>query len=387
MSPLIVQVNAHGADVTVGGTEKHLLRLGRLMPERGIDVAVVSAFPVDPAAPRPDATLHPTDWRHDGRRRVLDHLGDAASMPSRRVGEVLDRLRPDLVHTHNLPGIGTGIWELCRRRGIPVVHTVHDYHLLCARVTLLQRDGTPCCPRPRFCAVRARRLARWSPAVAEVIAVSDHVLRRHGDLFGAARATVIPNPFEPVEGPPPAPPGPALRRLGYIGAFEREKGIDRLLAAAPALAEAGVEVEIAGHGRLRDEVAAAAAGGSVRNRGVVRGADRMAFFAACDAGIMPSVWEEPGGPPNAMLEWLSLGRPVLASTRGGLGEAVQRLSGTRPLEPTFEGIVEAVAALREPDAWRATCAGVPRLDQAADESRWIGQHEQVYRRHLAGATP
>ena len=40
---------------------------------------------------------------------------------------------PDVVHTHNLTGVSTAIWEVCRRLDLPVFHSLHDYYLLCPR--------------------------------------------------------------------------------------------------------------------------------------------------------------------------------------------------------------------------------------------------------------
>ncbi|MGG7377432.1 glycosyltransferase, partial [Escherichia coli] len=71
-------------------------------------------------------------------------LGDAVSRPTARVREAVAAARPDVVHTNNLPGVTTAIWEVSRQLGIPVVHTIHDYYLLCPRVTLQRRDGRPC---------------------------------------------------------------------------------------------------------------------------------------------------------------------------------------------------------------------------------------------------
>ena len=50
----------------------------------------------------------------------------------RVVGRILDAERPDLVHTHNIVGFSGAVWQAAKRRGLPLVHTIHDYSLLCA---------------------------------------------------------------------------------------------------------------------------------------------------------------------------------------------------------------------------------------------------------------
>jgi glycosyltransferase involved in cell wall biosynthesis len=307
-----------------------------------------------------------------------------ASLPGRRLLEAVSAAHPDLVHTSNLPGFSTAVWAAARDAGAPVVHTLHDYHLLCPRTTLLRREGMPCRPHPLLCGLRTRRLARHAPAVSQVVAGSRHLLRRHDGFFPAAASRVIRLPLKPVGAavPPPALPP---RTLGYIGALTRSKGVGLLLEAAPALARAGLELLIAGDGPLRAEVEAC---GAVRYEGLVQGEAKTAFLTSCDAGLVPSLWEEPSGPPYVVLEWLAAGRPVLATARGGLAEA-QELGGVAPLEPTVEGLLEAAG--REERTWRELAAALPAVAGDEDVERWLDEHEDVYaaalgRRAQAGAT-
>ena len=207
----VLLVNAHGADLGHGGAEKYVGELVAGLEARGDAVDVLSAFP-----PQVDASggktvvLHATDWRDHSLRRIRNHLGDLVCNPSSRLRDAVAAARPDVVHTNNLPGITTAIWEVCRRLGIPVVHTIHDYYLLCPRVTLQRRDGTPCCPHPTFCRLRSARLARWSRTVRELIAVSEHVRWRHESVLPRARFHVVRIPVVPFGREcSRSPPGPA----------------------------------------------------------------------------------------------------------------------------------------------------------------------------------
>jgi glycosyltransferase involved in cell wall biosynthesis len=71
-----------------------------------------------------------------------------------RFDEVLDRVQPDLLHVQHLMLLSLGIVERARRRDIPVVMTLHDFWLFCARLgQLLQADGARCDgPEDRKCA-------------------------------------------------------------------------------------------------------------------------------------------------------------------------------------------------------------------------------------------
>jgi glycosyltransferase involved in cell wall biosynthesis len=327
--------------------------------------------------------LHGKDWRRDPVRRVRNRLGDFTAEPGARLEAAVLAARPDLVHTHNLPGISTAVWGVAARHGIPVVHTLHDYYLLCARSSLTRRDGSACEPSPVLCGLRTRRLGRWAPAVAAVIGVSCFIVRRHEALFPDAARHVVRHPVTPQDGEPVPPPGDRLATLGYLGSLDRVKGVDLLLEAAGELERAGCRVRIAGNGRLREEVERAP---GVEYVGIVGGEAKRDFLAGCDAGVVPSVWDEPGGPPYTLVEWLAAGRPVLASRGGGLGEAVDELPGAIGIEPTAAGIVSAVRELRQPEAWRSAVAAVGPIGSPDDLDRWLDDHERVYREASRGAS-
>jgi glycosyltransferase involved in cell wall biosynthesis len=175
------------------------------------------------------------------------------------------------------------------------------------------------------------------------------------------------------------PPAARLHTIGYIGNLDPVKGLGLLLDAVPRLAAIGVEVRIAGTGRLRENVeATAAAEPSVHYHGVVGGRDKEDFFEACDVGIIPSIWAEPGGPTHTMIEWLASGRPVLVSRRGGLGEIVDEFAGSTAIEPTVTAIVAAVESLAtSPAAWEHAVERVAPL--AEDEhDLWVSTYEAIY---------
>ena len=88
----ILMVNS-SADVTAGGTEKHVFELGDQLRRRGHEVSYLHAFPdrqghTEPTGPRPSSTARTR--RDDDVRRLLNHVDDFISRPSAR----LQRLSP-----------------------------------------------------------------------------------------------------------------------------------------------------------------------------------------------------------------------------------------------------------------------------------------------------
>lgn len=374
----VLLINAHGADATAGGAERCVADLECGFQARDWQITLLSAFP-----PRVDSrsgeavALHATDWRDDPVRRFRNHAGDLASFPTRRLKAAVAAAAPEVAHTHNLPGITTAIWEACRRAGVPVVHTIHDYYLLCPRVTLMRRTGETCDPHPLLCGARSKRLVRWTDAVSGVIAVSDHVARLHARIFRSTRVHVLRTPVVPPArrlAPPKTPP----RVIGYLGALTAVKGVARLLEAAPRLRDLGFTIRIAGGGQIRTQLEDAAASGLVEYAGVLHGEEKLRFMESCDLGILPSLWNEPGAPPCSVAEWLASGRPMLVSLRGGLREVVERHPGVVGIEPTSVGIAEAVQALSAPRRFEQLLAHVPAADDENSLQAWLDAHEDIY---------
>jgi glycosyltransferase involved in cell wall biosynthesis len=373
----ILLVNGHGADLAYGGTERyvHDLRVG--LEARGYAVTVLSSFPTVADSSRDRRVLHDSDWRESRSRRLLTHTEGWLAPAPDRLGRLLDEVEPDLVHTSNLLGVGTGLWEQARRRGLPVVHTLHDYGLLCPRTSLLRRDATPCRPHPLLCGLRTRRLARWVAGVDAVIGVSAQVLRRHDAFFPAETARhVILSPLAPFpsgDRRARVPAGPALRSLGFLGTLSVEKGVDVLIQAATEFRAHGIRLLIAGDGPLRAVVQAAPA---VDYLGPLLGDQLHRFILSCDAGIVPSVWEEPGVTFVA-LEWLAAGRPVISSGRGGLAE-LEPLGGVMRAAPTAAGLSAAAAELADAERYGALAATVPTVEGGEHVERWLESHLDVY---------
>ncbi|MDQ6745239.1 MAG: glycosyltransferase [Actinomycetota bacterium] len=370
----VLLVSSNGADLFYGGAERyvHDLRVG--LEAVGHEVAVLSAFPTKADDSPVLRVLHRSDWHESRTRRYRNHLRDWIAPASASLGEVVRELRPDIVHTNNLPGISTGIWEQARILGLPVVHTLHDYHLLCPRTSLTQADGAPCRPHPLLCGLRSRRMARWLPGVDAVIGVSGHVLDRHEDIFPPSlQRHVIRPPLVPIIGGVQAPSAASLTTLGYIGTLTADKGIRVVLEAAARLAEQGVRVRVAGGGPLQDEVRAAE---GVEYEGRLAGQELASFLRTCDVGVVASLWEEPGL-SFAALEWLSAGRPVLTTGRGGLAE-LSRFGGVVSYDATAAGLVATVGKLRVPERWQAISAAVPVVEDDRDLQRWVDAHRAIY---------
>jgi|CXWL01.1.fsa_nt_gi glycosyltransferase involved in cell wall biosynthesis len=140
--------------------------------------------------------------------------------------------------------------------------------------------------------------------------------------FPGAKVTRVP---QGIEGPANAPALPEAPIVGMIARFDKVKGHEILIDAIARLKTQipGLRVRCAGEGRLlerlRWQLKPAGLEGIVELPGRV--ADKTAFMAACRIGVVPSLGSE--AVSRAALEWMALGRPVIASSVGGLPDLVE----------------------------------------------------------------
>jgi len=342
-----------------GGAERVVLQLAEHAVASGDRVAVASAGGVwvkDLTAMGVEHHYVPLQ-----RRSALGTLKAAAAL--RRA---IRRERPDIVHTHNVgvtaatrPALAT---SRVRAGLLTTFHGVAPEDYKAAARAL--RWSSP-------------RVVACSPAVGASLAAAGYPAGRIGVVTNAAG-------LEPAGEERLA----AMRdRLGLdgrplvvgFGRLAAQKAWPTLIEAAEGLEEA--DVVVAGAGPLQDElVAAAGASGSrVRFIGPVDDIPALVGLASCV--VSTSTWE---GLPLSVLESLSLGKPVVATSVDGLADIVS--SDAVVLVPPGEP-----AAVRE--ALRGVLADPGLARRLGDAGLRLAQNWTVdamlagYRREYAGVLP
>ncbi len=163
----------------------------------------------------------------------------------------------------------------------------------------------------------ARVTDEWIGNSADVCEFIVRAHRAPAERVHLVRNGVDTEVFHP--GPRRAAAGRA--RIGALGRLTSQKGYDVLLAALPTvLAERDVELVIVGEGELRADLERRAAGLPVQLPGPMPGGVAVAdFLRGLDLFVMPSRYE---GLPNAVLEAMACGVPVVATDVAGMREAV-----------------------------------------------------------------
>jgi len=297
------------------------------------------------------------------------------------VRELMQDIRPDLIHTQNLSGFGAAVWTAAPKSGTPIVHTLRDYSLLSPFSSPLNN--------PALARLYAMTSGAFSRRVAAVVGISSHILRRHTDagLFPNAERRVIPNA---VEGEIAAPPGkrfdPGPLTIGYFGRIEPEKGVRELIdAVLPLPRDIVARVLVCGEGGQKAQLQELCARDDrFVFLGKVKPAEARRRMGEADVNFVPSIWEEPFG--RVIIESYQVGTPVYAARVGGIPDAVWN-----PAEFLFPP--GSAAAIRDKIvAFYAKPADEKRRIQASclehcrqfTQAAQLQRHLELYARTLSG---
>jgi glycosyltransferase involved in cell wall biosynthesis len=244
---------------------------------------------------------------------------------------------------------GVAAVMLARSLGVPAIIKVHG-----SDINLMARDPL------------IRLQLRWAfRRAAGVVAVSRALIDRMRQLGLHHPSTLLvyngidKTVFRPVDrGEARALLGlPTSRRhILYIGNLKRDKGVFDLLSAFERMAAGlpDVDLEFVGGGaaakELSQNICAAGLAARVRLHGARPYAEMPRWLGACDVVCLPSHAE---GVPNVLVEAQASGRPVVATTVGGIPEVVQDSAGL--LVPPHEvdalqrALVQALSSSWDPD--------------------------------------
>ena len=334
----------------IGGLERFVALLSEGLASRGHEVHVVtSAVPGVPAAERSaGVTVHRFPLLY---QRLVPRLSQDAARPfhppapdplfRRLLAEVVQEVKPDVIHAH--------AWSVfsCLARTFPrtpVMMTAHDYGLVCARRTLVDRSGTSCpgpswrrcgpCAGSQYGLAKGNALAAASLSslhllrkVATFTAVSDYVANRLSPTIGqiAGQPVHTLHSFVPdglyesgwqAERPDFLPPHDGY--LLYVGQLSRHKGVDVLIGAYRRLASPPPLIMLGTPHPTSPAPESLPAGVTMRTSVAHRSVIAAMVRAACV--VVPSVWPEPF--PTTASEAQNCGVPVFASAVGGIPEQI-----------------------------------------------------------------
>ncbi len=293
------------------------------------------------------------------------------------------------------PGIVTharAFARWCRERRLAVVHTSDLYMNIfalpaatMARVPVRIGNRREINPGKSAAHIAMQRVAySFAHRIVTNARAGAERLRREG--VSPARVSVVPNGLD-LGRFEPRPSRPARRRVAMVANLRPEKGHDVLIDAAPEILRAFplTHFDIVGGGPLRDAMVARVADRGLSAAFTFHGYcdDVPGRLKASDMFVLPSRSE---AFPNAVLEAMAAGLPVIASDVGGIPEVVSH-ERTGLLVPPGDpsSLAGAVTRLLRDASLADRIAAAGRADVAARYSfeRMIDAFESIYLAELS----
>lgn len=247
----------------------------------------------------------------------------------------------DIVHFHNVTGLGANLIPAAKALGCRTVVTLHDHWGFCFKNTRLRNDGSLCMDAQECGAclativqppIRLRRdYVAWCLEQADLLLSPSAYLARTYEESGVIRrpVTVLSNGIDNHAIPMSTPSDGEEVAFVAFAYFGDHKGIPQLLQAADRLAadpelKGRWSLTFAGHGHMEPEIVDAAQSGrlhgAVRYAGRLQRHEALALMSRSDVAVLASVWPE--NEPVTMLEAIATGTAQLASRVGGAPELV-----------------------------------------------------------------
>jgi glycosyltransferase involved in cell wall biosynthesis len=333
----ILFASANFAERIVGGAQLSIKFVAEELLKAGHEVGVVF---IDPnscgrtdlengltvfCVPPKNVHWHLSSRKGTARRAIwhfIDRFGDTLDAEFNRI---LQEYRPEVIHTNVLGGLTTAMWRVAYRHKIPVVHTVHDYYLVCKNSGMRTQTGN-CESQCRGCKVISRNSRHDTKYVTAVAYVSKHMRLVHesaGIFISANHITEeIIGAFKRSHSPTRPERGTILK-IGFLGRVAPDKGLDRLISEVGA-AKSQIRLLVGGEGEAGyiEMLRRLAKPGTVEFLGRVA---PDTFLDSIDVLVVPSLWNEPAA--RVVYEAGLSNLPVVVTKRGGLPQLVEY--GTR----------------------------------------------------------
>ncbi len=337
----ILVVNNLYPPIMAGGAELIVRNLAEGLAARGHRVTAVTTcgpemepYPVETIGGVEILRFFPKNmyWsfaRSDRPRwqKALWHLKDSWNRDAgQRLAEIMADGRPDVMHTHVIDGFSGAIWRRARALGVPVVHTAHDYHLMCPRAFMLDRNWHLCTKPSLQCRVFRHWHLGTTRHLSAFVSPSQFLLDEHVAAGLSVPVTgVVPNgvPLVAVPGAGARDIDPPVHHFLLAARLTQEKGILVAIEAMAALRDvANIRLTIAGRGPLEAQVREAAAKDPrIDFAGFISGEQKDRIFQTATALLIPSLWYE--NAPVIIVEAAAYGIGVVGSRIGAIPEFIR----------------------------------------------------------------
>ena len=345
-----------------GGSESYMLYLGEHLKSMGHEIEYFGMYD-DNNTVGNSAEMYTQnmDFHSNGFARFLYPFKIIYSSDAKKkIMKVIDEFKPDIVHMNNInfqltPSIIYGV----KKKGIPLVQTVHDYQMICPNHLLYNfRKNTPCekCVKGSHINCIGNKCIHGS-TVKSILGVIEAKFYSLLKTYKKVDLFVCPSNFlenkllsakEYYKGKTKTIHNfinkdkfADINRMEdsyivYVGRLSKEKGIENIARTAELLPQ--YNFVVAGSGPDQDMLKDIP---NIKLAGFLTGNELTELMGNAKLLLLPSVCYE--NCPLSILEAHAMGVPVVTMNSGGMAELVKDgVTGTLVNDPTPEGIAQKI---------------------------------------------
>mgnify|MGYP002560093522 FL=1 len=370
-----------------GGAESYMLSIGRYLESSGHEVQYFGMYDekntVGNEAGEYTANM---DFHTGSLKKLFYPFKIIYSFEARRkIGRVLDSMKPDVVHLNNINfQLTPSVIDAAYKRKIPVVWTLHDCQLVCPDHLMYNSDRQTVCEKcvggSKMHCIKNRCI--HSSLAKSIIGTAEAYLYKHKKTYGRVGAFIAPSRFlygkllkdneklfsgrtyvmhnfvnkrKLQEG---AKNSFGFNYIAFAGRLSTEKGTGVLAQTARLLPD--VRFVVMGDGPEKKRLEGI---DNVTLTGFVSGSELDSCLAFADAIAVPSVCYE--NCPMSILEARMLSVPAVTMNMGGMAELVEN------------GVTGVLSASADPCDFAAAVSDIlsdrKRLDEMKENCRKASQ--------------
>lgn len=365
-----------------GGAESYMFGIGKRLEDTGHQVEYFGMYDEKNIVENKDGLYTQNmDFHTSSLKKLFYPFKIIYSLEAKKkIGKVIDRMKPDVIHLNNINfQLTPSIIDAAKKRGVPVVWTLHDYQLICPNHLLYneQKGGIceKCVGKGKAGCIRDKCI--HGSTVKSVIGAAEWLFYRIKKTYKKVDVFISPGNFhysklcadrpglfegktEVVRNyvterrlPENAESNFDFPYVVFAGRLSKEKGTDILAKTAKLLPD--VKFVVMGDGPEK------AAFDNIENvvaTGFVSGAKLDENIAFAKALLLPSVCFE--NCPMSILEAEMFSVPCVTMNMGGMAELVEDgrtglLSGGVDAESFAAAVRDILSDEKRLEAMRENC--------------------------------
>lgn len=342
----ILMVNRYGYPGY--GGENYFLNLCQLLKEKGHKVIIFTTKDErNIYREYTDYYVNKIDVDNLNSISLLDKMSYAPKIiysfeAKQKIEKLIRDTQPDIVHIHNIKRlISPSILHSIKKFNIPIVYTLHDYHLICLNYRLFYQ-GKICedCKDHKYYKAILKKCIRSSVLLSLLGCIEQYVhtilkiFEENVDIFitpsNFLRKKMIEYGFNPgkiihlpcfVFMDNYLPNYEFSNYVVYIGRLVEEKGLNTLIKVMKKISE--VKLLIIGDGTYRDDLEKAVINEKISNvefKSYIPKENIKAFIKNSICVVVPSIWYDIS--PMVIYESFAMGKPVIGANIGGIPEVI-----------------------------------------------------------------